>query len=568
MLSWSLAGLFAWFLARPLAPRPAPRAALADHHKAASRPFSRKPRSATLALILLVFLACFLVIGEARADTLRMVYPEAPKSLDPHRYPPDRAAWPVIMTVYKRLFDLKPGTSELDNSSSAAVTYRVSDDGKIYTILLREGQTFSDGTPVDSMAALFSFDRLMSTETGKVYLGPLRFLEVVGPHTFRLHLDRPWPPFLDALTTPMASLVSPSSAQKPLGFLDRASLGSARFEVESYDGSKLVMRIRPDSPSIPRLNRVEVLFEPDPLKRTDLVSSGAAHLAWDADPPKTPSQNAEWRLIPTFETRFLAFNMTRPYLRLEVVREAIAALAMATLGRDASFRPAGFFPAGLAPSLPPVALPDPAALMERAQNALATVGPSRIPLDLAFRSDDPQGRGDAEKLQAALSGLGLSVRLVPISGAHGQGILEKADWDLLIDWRKPELPGPEMWLGGFLDSRSSVASNPARFNDSEADGLIAELGAPDRQERDRVVGRLARLALDRRPYVMLYQKPLAILADKRLSSVTPHPMWPEAWPIESTNLDPFKPAAPASAPVEPAGPLIPGFDHPVAEPWE
>jgi peptide/nickel transport system substrate-binding protein len=472
------------------------------------------------------------------------------------------------MAVYKRLFDLRPGISDLDNANSAASTYRVSDDGKIYTILLHEGQTFSDGTPVDSMAALFSFDRLMATETGRVYFGPLRFLEIVGPHTFRLHLDRPWPPLMAALATPMASLVSPASAQKPLGHLDKNSLGSGRFEVESFAGRKLVMRIRPDAPSIPKLNRVEIFFEPDPAKRILAVSSGEAHLAWDADKPQALPENAEWRLVPTFETRFLAFNMTRPYQRMDAVRESIAALAMAVLGGDASFRPAGFFPAGLAPGISQAGAPDPGALMERAKGVLGAVGPSRTPLDLAFRDGDPQGRSDAEKLQAAMAGLGLPARIVPVSGAHGQALMEKADWDLLLDWRRPQLPSPEMWLGGFLDSRSSVASNPGRYDDPDADRLVEEMGASDRQERARVMRRLALLALDKRPYVMLYQKPLALFADKRLSGVAPHPMWPEAWPIESTNLDPFKKTAPPQAPSEPAGPLIPGFDHPVAEPWE
>ena len=523
-------------------------------------------KTVALALFLAVF--NFILAAPACPDTLRMVYPEAPKSLDPHHYPPDPAAWPIIMTVYKRLFDLRPGSSDLDNTSSAASTYRVSDDGKIYTILLQEGQTFSDGTPVDSMAALASFDRLMGTQTGRVYFAPLRFLEIVGPYTFRLHLEKPWPPFMAALTTPMASLVSPSAAQKPSDFLDKGSLGSGRFEVESFEGSKLAMRIRPDAPSVPKLNRVEIVFEGDPEKRAQMVNSGEAHLAWDPARPEKLAENVEWRLVPTFETRFLAFNMTRPYQRMDAVREALAALAIATLGAERPFRPAGFFPSGLASGIAQTESPETGALLERAKSVLATIGPSRSPLDLAFRADDPSGRTDAEKLQAAMRDFGLSARTVPLAGAHGQGLFEKADWDLLLDWRRPQLPGPEMWLGGFLDSRGTIAVNPARYDDPDADRLIEELGASDRQERARTVRRLAILALDKRPYVMLYQKPLALLVDKRLSGLFPHPMWPEVWPVDSTNLDPFKSPAPPQAPSEPAGPLIPGFDNPVAEPCE
>jgi ABC-type transport system substrate-binding protein len=636
------------------------------------------------ALALLASLAQPASVRPARADTLRMVLPAAPRSLDPHRYPPDPAAWPVVMLAYKRLFDLKDGTSELSNAASAAATFRVSDDGRIYTIVLQEGQSFSDGTPVDSRAALFSFDRLMASETGRVYFGPLRYLEIVGPHTFRLHLDRPWPPLLAALATPMASLVSPGLAQKPVGFLDTGTLGSGRMEVDSFQGDRLGLRIRLDSPTIPRIDRVEMLFEPDAARRAALVAGGQAHLAWapawagaepapppaalpaepvpppepaaadpgqppgtaapaapepgqppesataatepgpitesapaagpdpcpppdsaaadpvpppepaaaDPGPPPEPAPAAAARpappaqssaipapaapppeprllTVPTWETRFLAFNLARPYLKLDAVREALAALALAEFSEPGLIRPAGFFPAGLAPELSQGVLPDPMALRDRAATLLGSTGPSRIPLDLAYRAEDPWGRLDAERLQRALAAHHLPARLVPLAGAHGQGLMEKADWDLLLDWRRPALPSQEMWIGGFLDSRSSIRSNPAGFNDSETDRLIAEMETTDRTERGRVVRRLAIVALSKRPYVMLYQRPAAILADPRLASLAPHPMWPEVWPVEASNLDPFRSGSPAPAePIGPAGPLIPGFDHPVAEPWE
>ncbi|MDR1657376.1 MAG: ABC transporter substrate-binding protein [Deltaproteobacteria bacterium] len=522
-------------------------------------------------LSFITFLALSLLAADFQiilADTLRMVYPLPPVSLDPQRYPPDPAAWPVIMTSYKRLFDLKPGTTELDNTDSAATTYRISDDGLIYTILLREGQTFSDGSPVDSYAALFTFDRLMSSETGRVYFGPLRFLEIVGPYTFRFRLDRPWAPFISALTTPMASLISPGLATKSTGFLDRRTLGSGRFEAELVDDSSLTMKIRADSATIPKLDRVEFFFEPDEAQRVRVMVEKEAHLAWGT--AASAGDNYLTLSVPTFETKFVAFNLARPYLKLDGIREAISLLISAAFAGQKEYRVAGFGPAGLLPGFDPgpAANVDPIESRQRAAEILTRVGPTRVPLDLVYWTDDPAGRQDAEILAASLSAGGLSVRLVPLSGNHGRGILEKRDFDLLLDRRRPWLPSPEMWLGGFLDSRSSIDGNPAGFTDSAADSLIAEMSTVDRAERDRVLKRLTNLALDQRPYKMIYQKPLNIVVDQRLAGLKPHPMWPEVWPVESVNLDPFKPKVQVLVPEPPQGPLIKSFDHPVAEPYE
>jgi ABC-type transport system substrate-binding protein len=211
---------------------------------------------------------------------------------------------------------------------------------------------------------------------------------------------------------------------------------------------------------------------------------------------------------------------------------------------------------------------DPLRLEARAAEILKQIGPSRVPLDLVYHSDDPSGRVDAEKLAEKMAVYGLTVRLVPLTGSHGQGILEKADWDLFLDFRRPEFPSPEMWLGRFLDSRSSVMGNPARFESQEADTYIGELNTVSLQDREVTLRRLAMLATQEKPYAMLYQKIVPMVVDKRLESLRPHPMWPEVWPIEGSNLDPFKAQPPSSSPPVVVGPLIKGFDDPVAEPYE
>jgi peptide/nickel transport system substrate-binding protein len=474
------------------------------------------------------------------------------------------------MTNYRRLFDLKPGTSELDNTNSIGATYRISDDGLIYTIMMQEGRTFTDGTPVDSQAALYTFDRLMASKTGQFYFPFLKYMEILGPHTFRLYLTQPWAPFLSSLTTPMASLISPGLQRQGTGYLEHNTLGSGRFTVAEYKPGFISLKLRIDLPSIPRLDRVEFIYNPEAQARFDMVKANEAHLAWDATAPTGWTGEAKEIKIPSFETRYLAFNMNRPYLKMEGTREALAGLARVTLeSPETAGRPGTVFPVGLAPGAVLNEDFSPQILEKRAAEILSQVGPSRIPLDLVYHTDDPYGRADAEKLAKKLLSYHLPVRLVPLSGSHGQGLLEKVDWDLMIGFRRPEFPSPEMWLGRFLDSRSSVAGNPARYANPEADIYIKELETVNIQDRSVTLRRLAILATQDKPYVMLYQRLIPMVVDPRLEKLRPHPMWPEVWPVEDTNLDPFKnePKSPPPVEVE-TGPLIKDFDDPVAEPYE
>jgi peptide/nickel transport system substrate-binding protein len=473
------------------------------------------------------------------------------------------------MTSYRRLFDLKEGTSELDSVNSAAVTYRLSDDGRTYTFTLREGRTFTDGSPVNSQAALYTFDRLMASQTGQRYFSRLKYIEILGPYTFRLILTEPWPPFLASLTTPMASLISPGAATRGQGFLDHETLGSGRFVIDEFTPGQVSLKVRIDLPSIPKLDRVEFTYEAQEADRVSRVTSGEAHLAWGTAAPAGYPGPAVAIMAPTFETRYLAFNLTRPYLRMIGAREALANLVKVVLASpDPAGRPSTIFPNGLAPRAALNEGFDPAKLEERAAELLSRIGPSRIPLDLVYHSNDESGRADAEKIAQKLAGYNIPVRPVPLTGAHGQAILEKLDWDLLIDFRRPDFPSPEMWLGRFLDSRSSVAGNPARFESQDADQFIRELSTAVGLDRDTILRRLAMLATQEKPYVMLYQKTIPLLVDPRLANLRPHPMWPEVWPIEATNLDPFRNEPGTKEIPVVVGPLFQNFDDPVAEPYE
>jgi peptide/nickel transport system substrate-binding protein len=465
------------------------------------------------------------------------------------------------MTVYGRLIGLKRDQGQLDTSESLAYTIRVSDDDLTYTVSLREGLTFADGHPVNSVAALFSFDRLMSSEAGRYLFPHLRGFNIIGDHTFSLVLDRPFPPFMASLALPQASLISPKLRDQPPEYLNNRSLGAGRFMVESLSSESLSIVLRPDLPSRPKLDRVTFFYASDPQKRLGLFLTKEAHLL--VDPPATGWPDDRVLLeLPTWDTRFLAFNLKRPYLAILGAREALGYLARATFSQE-KFRPSGYLPAGLTSLASPPAL---AGGEARAKELLRAIGPPKVPLTLVYPGEAKEARSDAEKLARAFGAFDIPVNIVPLIGEAGRALAESADYDLWLDSRAPTIPSPEMWLGQFLESKAAGRGNPAYFQNRAADELITGFrGSLARDQRERKIGDLDLLAVKEAPYAFLYQKSVKFLVDRRLAKQKTHPMWPTVWPIVETNLNPFKDVR--TKPPAPE-PLVREFNETVAEPWE
>jgi len=502
--------------------------------------------------------------ADAPAQIFRAIYPQAPLSLDPHAEP-DPAAWPIIMAAYDRLMSLAPGTAE--PRMSLAKTYTVSDNGLIYTFVLQEGRTFADGTLVNADAALYSFDRLMSTETGRRFFPHLERFERVGELTFRLILNRPWPPFLASLALPQASLVSPGLRNQPPDHLFAGTLGSGRYKVYGWKDNTLGLQARPDLAAKPLVGLALFHYESDPRERYRKMIAHSAHLTVAPDSGGYPWPDPfRPRLGSTFSVRFLAMNTRRPYTRMSQVRRALSVIITAAFD-DRPGRLGGPFPDGLFYNGPgraeaPGSDPDMADPWRQGALVLREVGPPVPPLVMVYQDYAQDLAADARIIQAALAAHGLAVELQPLGAAHWRRARDNGQYDLLLDTRTPEIPTADLWLGRFISSNSSPEGNPAFFEHQGADRLLDELAqtvtaSPEdsramgqrrlADRRAQILAELAHLAASEAPYVFLYQLERLMVVDERLDqplraheeALAPHPFWPEVWPLGLTNLRPL-----------------------------
>ncbi|MFG1653046.1 ABC transporter substrate-binding protein [Micromonospora sp. NPDC049275] len=212
--------------------------------------------AATLAPLLAVLAGCSTgtapaaeAAGEPRSGgTLTWAVETEPITLNPHQYAQAKARLLVWNTFESLLTYDKQGKLV----PWLATGWQAAPDGLSYTLTLRDGVTFTDGTPLDAAAVKANIDKLRepgyAPGVAAVQLRNLTAVEVVDPRTVRLTLTTPDVLILDFLASPQGAQVSPKSLREAknlkAGGVD--VVGTGPFVLDRYvPGQELHYRRNP-----------------------------------------------------------------------------------------------------------------------------------------------------------------------------------------------------------------------------------------------------------------------------------------------------------------------------------
>ncbi|HEX6547167.1 MAG TPA: ABC transporter substrate-binding protein [Candidatus Dormibacteraeota bacterium] len=224
--------------------------------------------------------------GGKHGGTLNVAIGIDPDTLDPAAQTTTTASQIVDMMV-ERLYTMDSSGNTVPQLASGDP--QVSSDGLTYTIPLRTGVKFSDGTAFNAAAAKQSIDRLLDPNTFKTQPGVLSVIASTSAQDdshLVVKLKSPFAPFVAALTQTNAAILSPVSltqqgntAQKvvvPVGtgtyvFKERVAGDHITLSANTnYWGTKpnydtQVIKIVPDDPSREALIRsggADVIISP------------------------------------------------------------------------------------------------------------------------------------------------------------------------------------------------------------------------------------------------------------------------------------------------------------------
>lgn len=195
-----------------------------------------------------------LVIGYYRDFTI----------LDPHRSSASLDAL-ALHAIFDRLIEINGDNGKM--VPGLATEWKVSADGLVWTLKLRQGVKFHDGTPFNAAAVKANFDRIADPKTMSEYavfqLGPYKETKVVDEYTAEVHMTEKYGAFPTALATYGLGMVSPAAIQKYGEKLGENPVGTGPFSfVEWVPKSHLTLKRNPDYNWAPEFHtRQSAFFE-------------------------------------------------------------------------------------------------------------------------------------------------------------------------------------------------------------------------------------------------------------------------------------------------------------------
>lgn len=221
-------------------------------------------------------------------------------------YPPAAGFYPnggVVNNLTDRLLYQNPETLELEPWIATELP-EVNKDATEYTFTLRDGVSYSDGSPVDAANVVKNFDLYGKGKAGSALtvseaINNYDHGEVVDEHTVRFHFTAPAPGFAQATSTINSGLLSNATLDKTgeaFGPGNAATIiGSGPFVISDEQvGTQLTLKARPDydwaPPSVAHQGRalvdeVKIIVAGEDSVRVGTVVSGQAHVARQIEAP-------------------------------------------------------------------------------------------------------------------------------------------------------------------------------------------------------------------------------------------------------------------------------------------
>ncbi|WP_158578595.1 ABC transporter substrate-binding protein [Spongiactinospora rosea] len=238
--------------------------------------------------------------GPVPSTVLRIGLSEESGALDPHAFTGNFLLLGAIyepLVTYTEGGKLAPGLAE---------SWTVAEGGKRVTFDLRDGVRFTDGTPLDSSAVKWNFERWVGDKRFGFFRASQIISSVDAPDadTVQLTLSEPYEPLLQELSIVRpVRLLSPKSADAAGKFQTPVGTGPWKLVSNSAGGATLA---RNDDywGTKPKLERLEFKVIPDSQARVDALASkeidlvGGSYLA-----PITPveakalSERADIKLL-------------------------------------------------------------------------------------------------------------------------------------------------------------------------------------------------------------------------------------------------------------------------------
>ncbi len=242
----------------------------------------------------------------------------------------DTLSQTVAKSFYQGLFGFD---KDMKFTNVLAESYQTSPDGTVYTIKLRPGVKFHDGTDFNAEAVKINFDRVSNPNNHLKRYNLFRAIastDVVDPLTVKITLKTPFSAFVNNLAHPAAVIISPAALKqygKEIGF-HPVGTGPYRFVTwNQTDFVKVEKFAGYWQSGLPKLDSITWRPIVDNNTRAALLKTGEAQFAYPIpfEQAKLLENDKAISLVasPSILHRYISFNVTQKPFDNPKVRQAI-----------------------------------------------------------------------------------------------------------------------------------------------------------------------------------------------------------------------------------------------------
>ena len=417
------------------------------------------------------------------------------RDLNPHLYAGEMYAQSI-------LYDTLVSNTEDGYVGCLAEDWTISDDGRIYTFNIRDGVTFSDGTPCDANAILANFNAILENRERHTWLEMMNLLVGVSApdeDTFVIEMSEPYYPMLTEL-----ACIRPFAMISPNCMIDGSTMngvngyiGTGPYVLTDFVTDEYAVFERNENywGEAPAIQKITVKVIPDNQTRImaleneeiDLIF-GKNMLDADAISQYVDSDRFTVSLSDPTSTRHIVLNTTHDILGDTAVRKALQHATNRQAISEGIFY--GLEPAAdtlYSPTVPycdvdlePYAYDteEAARLLDEAGWVMGSDGGrskngQKLELDLLYNSDSVTEKTISEYLQSEYLKLGISLNIHGEEEQSYRDNMKAGNFDMVFNicWGMP------------YDPQSSLAAMRAPVYGDYA----AQQGLEDKAEIDQAI---------------------------------------------------------------------------------
>nr|WP_024967561.1 glutathione ABC transporter substrate-binding protein GsiB [Pantoea sp. IMH] len=243
----------------------------------------------------------------------------------------DTLSQAVAKSFYQGLFGFD---KEMKLVNVLAESYEASPDGLTYTIKLRSGITFQDGSDFNAEAVKVNLDRASNPDNHLKRYNLFKSVdstEVLDPSTVKITLKQPFSAFINTLASPAAAMISPAALKKYGKDIGFHPVGTGPYELETWNQTDFV-KVKKFAgywkKGYPKLDTITWRPVVDNNTRAAMLQTGEANLAFPIpyEQARLLEKNPRLDLVtsPSIMQRYISLNVTQKPFDNVKVREALS----------------------------------------------------------------------------------------------------------------------------------------------------------------------------------------------------------------------------------------------------